>query len=423
MALRVVPFGLLVFVSIAAPARAQTEYVPACVEQFSPPHIDLPNGHPVDGVARAVTLFRFHRQQEALRELDTARAKVRGSWRWRVPPDLREEIRSELDALRRCLAGAKPAQMATLRVRVLGSTEDAAKLAPRAGARVHVGGIAVGRTGRDGTLTVRVPSGPIEMHAEFPITEANFVELDLPPGESRSVEIGLSDGKEVDEHTTLVFSEAVDDIVPSTARSLTLKFMQSNRVAPVTSIDQIDIVDRHDQFRGSLAGHFRVVRGEIIATNAAAVFEALRPYFGETIVLQVQAMASSSAMHQGTVAFRVARWPLSVTLEAPPSNPALSLSKIEVGISVIGAGIAVQRVSDAKGSFEVASFPEGTVALECVAVSRGKYYYGDAVLVHSGPRSIRLVLRNVEDLKNGVPPLRVGAPSAIGRVYRLERHP
>jgi hypothetical protein len=46
------------------------------------------------------------------------------------------------------------------------------------------------------------------------------------------------------------------------------------------------------------------------------------------------------------------------------------------------------------------------VALECVVESDGKYYYGDATVTHSGPRSVTLVVRHVEDLKNGVPPTR-----------------
>ena len=35
-----------------------------------------------------------------------------------------------------------------------------------------------------------------------------------------------------------------------------------------------------------------------------------------------------------------------------------------------------------------------------------RYYYGDATLAHSAPGSVTVILRNVEDLKNGVPPLR-----------------
>ena len=112
-------------------------------------------------------------------------------------------------------------------------------------------------------------------------------------------------------------------------------------------------------------------------------------------------------LHQGTIAFRVGQSPLSVTLAPPPSNPALAVSNIEVGISLIGAGIALQRVSDVKGRLEIESLPHGTIGLECVVVVNGKYYYGDAILVHSGPHSVTLVLRNVDDLKNGVAPLRV----------------
>jgi hypothetical protein len=124
-------------------------------------------------------------------------------------------------------------------------------------------------------------------------------------------------------------------------------------------------------------------------------------------------MSSSDAVHYGRIAFRVGQWPLSVRLEAPPSNEALSVANIEVGISMLGAGIAVQRMSDANGRLEVTSLPERTVAFECVVVSGGKYYYGDATLTHSRPRSITLVLRNVEDLK------RRGA--AAGRQARVDR--
>jgi hypothetical protein len=397
--------GLVVAVSLAGDARAQTPYDPGCIDDHSFPQVELPNGLPFDA-ARARTLFRFHRQQEAIRDLDAGRAMVRGPWRWRIPADLRQEITSELDALRNCLATTKPPRLATLTVRFLGHTEDASRMVPQAGARVHVNGISIGRTNRDGRLAVRVPSGPIEVSAEIPISHAGFAEVDLPPGRSGSVEITLSDGKEVAEPSTLVFAQAVDDIVPVTARSMTPRFMQDSRLAPVASIDQIDVVDDQGDFRTDLTKHFSVAGGELVATSAVRVFEVLRPYFGKTIILQVQAMTSSSAMHQGKTAFRVAQWPLTVTLEAPPSKRALSVSNIEVGVSLIGAGIAVQRVSDAQGRLEVSSFPEGTIALECVAVAGGKYYYGDATLTHSGLGSVTVILRNVEDLKNGVPPLR-----------------
>lgn len=408
MVLRRVLFGLLGALAIAAPAAAQTGGLPACAA-YPTADTRLPNGYPFDA-PRAVALFRFHRKQEALRALDAGRAIVRGPWRWRLPPDNRDEFVSDLDKLRNCLATATPPGLATLTVRVLGYAEDAPNtMRPRPGARVYVEGIPVGRTGRDGRLTARVPSGPVGVQAEIRITEANWVDVTLAPGQSKSIEIGLSDGKEVDEHTTLVLAEAVDDIVPAKARSLTLKFIRDGRLAPVTSIDHVDVVTPEGNHLAAIEDHFSVVGGALVAKDAGRVFEVLGPQFGAPIVLQVQAMATERAMHQGNIEFRVGQWPLSVTLEPPPSNRALAVSRIEVGITLLGAGIAVQRVADDKGRFEIESFPSGPIALDCVTVSEGKYYYGQATLVHSGPRSVRLVLRNVEDVKNGVAPLRTGA--------------
>ena len=113
-------------------------------------------------------------------------------------------------------------------------------------------------------LTARVPPGPIEVSAEIPLTLASFAEVNLAPGKSGSVEIRLSDGKEVDEHTTLLLVEAVDDIVPLSAPSLTLRFMQGSRFAPVARIEPIDAENLQGDLRANLAEHFRVDNGEIV---------------------------------------------------------------------------------------------------------------------------------------------------------------
>ena len=83
MARRSVLVALLVGLVTAAPAGAQTGRLPDCADH-SLPDLQLPNGYPFD-VHRASALFRFHRQQEALRALDAARTIARGPWRWRVP--------------------------------------------------------------------------------------------------------------------------------------------------------------------------------------------------------------------------------------------------------------------------------------------------------------------------------------------------
>jgi hypothetical protein len=405
-----------------AAAGAQTPGTPDCVRY---PNTDsvLPNGYPFDA-HRAVALFRFHRQQEALQEVDAGRAIIAGAWRWRIPPDQHKELASALDALRNCLATTEPPDLGSLTVRVFGHAPDSASdVGPQAGARVYVEGVALGRTGPDGALMARVPSGPISVEAEIPIDQWGAVDINLAPGQSSAIEITLSDDKEVNEHTTLVLDEAIDDILPVTASSLTLKFVRDGRLAPVTLIDDIEVLDRDGNVRAAIEEQFRVVRGEIVATTAARVFEVLAPQFDDTIVLRVLAMDSEHGLHQGRVVFRVAEWPLSVRLEPPPSNPALSVSNIEIGISLLGKGIAVQRVSDADGRFEIVSFPSGTIAFECVVVSNGWYYSGDAMLDHSGPESVTLVLRSVEDVKNGVAPLRIDRRDDLRLARPVKRSP
>jgi hypothetical protein len=405
MTLRYFLAGALAGLATAAVGAAQNDGPACAVYPRNSVENSLPNGYPFDAL-KAVTLFRFHRQAEALAELDRAREIVRGPWRWRLQPDQRKELASTLDALRACLARTSPPRLATLTVRVLGDAPTGSRSRPQPGARLHVEEIVVGRADKNGRLTARVPSGRILVLAEVPIGHASYEDISLRPGESRAIDITLSEGKEVSERTTLVLEEAADDIVPVAATSLTLKFVKDGRLAPIASIDEVDLLDRDGNLLGRLDGHFRVERGAIVAANGAAVLAALERWFEKTIYLRVQAMSSGGLLHYDEIAFRVGQSPLTVTLAAPPSNPSLPVSNIDVGISLVGAGIAMQRTSDANGRLEVASLPHGTIALECETVVDGKYYYCDGTAVHSGSRSVTLVPRHVDDLKKGAPAIR-----------------
>ena len=405
---------LLAGLLVAAPAAARAQAAPDCIDARFGFDVDLPNDDPIN-LHRIDTLFRFHRQAEALHELDAARAIARSPWRWRVPPDRREEITSRLDAARDCLAKAKPAALATLTLRVLNPEGHGTKLAPQSGARVHVENVEMGRTGRDGTLRVQVPSGPIGVRVDFELVFGAYVDVNLAPGQSTFIDLTLLDGREgSEENVSLALAESVDDIVPVTSKSLTLRFMKDGRLAPVRGVDMIDVEDRDGNLVGELRKFFSVVDGEIVAPDARQVFEALAPRFGETIFLQVHATGpDEDTIYHDRYAFRVGQSPLTVTLTPPPSNSALPVSHIDVGITLVGAGVALQRTSDAKGRFEIESFPHGTVALECVTVSNGKYYYGQTTLAHSAPRTATVVLRHVDDLKPGMTASSVGKLAVV----------
>ena len=58
-----------------------------------------------------------------------------------------------------------------------------------------------------------------------------------------------------------MLAEAVDDIVPGSTASFTLKFMTAGRVVPIVRIEQIDLDDPDATSIPGLAELFTVARG------------------------------------------------------------------------------------------------------------------------------------------------------------------
>jgi hypothetical protein len=414
-------FLMLAGLEAVAPVHAQSDWTSqVCGPQHSSAsttvgNLKLPNGNPFD-VHRAMALFRFNRQKEALRELDEALSNLRGPWRWRVRDDQRKRLTADLNAFRRCIADTEAPAMATLTVDtfLVEPAESEQRRLTIAGATVKVEDLPVGRTGEDGTLMVRVPSGAIRVTAELAPTTWGDAYVTVSPGGSERLSLAMDAEKEVSEDTNLVVVEAVDDIIPVTSPSFTLKFTRGDRVAPVVSVVSIYLLDRDEDFERNLEELFTVANSAITANGTAEVFDSLAKHFGETITLQVSAEDAAGGMHYGEVRFRVGQSRLLVTLSPPPSNPALPVANIEVGVSIVGAGIAVPRVSDAEGRFEIEALPHGTIAFDCETISNGLYYYCGGTMANWGEQSVMLVLRHVTDLVNGVPAVRLqpNAPAA-----------
>jgi len=67
----------------------------------------------------------------------------------------------------------------------------------------------------------------------------------------------------------------------------------------------------------------------------------------------------------------------------------------------------------ADGTFAFPRFPRGTIALNSSTQQQGKFYYGQGQLLLNRDSSLSVVMRNQEDVKNGVKSLTVtpaGAP-------------
>jgi hypothetical protein len=378
----------------------------------------LPDGHPawvMRAATRAMTLFRLHRPDEGLLKLDSAVKSRPGPWSSDVPAGRQayERTVAAVDSFRTCIAAAQPPAMATLTIR----THEYDETAPRGRGRrasgvadIDVDGLRVGQTRADGSATLRVPSGRIRVEVTLYPSSWAEADLTLAPDSSRTVSIVLADSKEPAENTELVLVEAVDDIIPASSPSFTLRFMDDDEPARITRLWEADLVDRHGSLKDSVDKLFEVRDGAIAAVDPAAVFEALREQLAETVTLRVHAEDSAGRTHAGDVRFRVGLFNLAVTLAPPPSNPALPVSHVEVIVSVVGTASRIRRVADAGGRFEIASLPYATLAFDSETVVDGMYYYGQTTMTHSSDRSITLVMRHVSDVIKGVPALRVTVP-------------
>jgi hypothetical protein len=366
----------------------------------------------------AVGLFRLHRVEEALAKLDSSLALLDSSPSATTAHKRRSELRGAILSLRNCLVNTEPPAMATLTIQtsVPDDTTPAGE-GTSAGGRAYIdmGAIRLGRTDERGTLTLQAPSGEIRLTATIPPSSWGEAFVRLAPDEVASASLVLDDSKEPSEDTDLVMVEVVDGILPAGGTSLTMRFMRDDELAAVTDVDHVELLDRDGGLVAMAEELFAVVDGAVSATDPAALYELIARYSAEHPALQLRAQATDAdgLTHSDSVLFYVGRYRLGVALEPPPSNPALPVSQIDVGVSVVGTDVTIRRHSDAEGRFDIDWLPSATLKFDAVTVADGLYYYADAILVHTADCSVKVVLRHVADLVNNVPGLtRDGCPPA-----------
>lgn len=290
----------------------------------------LPDGrHPTwlaRGVTRAMTLFRFHRPDDALRKLDSALQFRPGPWGSDVPRKSAGARASPENHCRvpTCIAAAQPDAMATVTIRTYryDETKRGGCGRPAEGpAYLDVYDLRVGQTGADGSVTLRVPSGQIRLEVTLYPSSWAQESVTLAPGATRTISIVLADSKEPAEDSELVLVEASDDIVPVSSPSFTLRFMSGDEPVQLKRLWEVDLRDRHGNLVETLDDLFILREGAIVASKPDAGFAALAKQFAETVILNVEGQDAAGRTHANEVRFRVGQFKLAVTLSPPPSNP------------------------------------------------------------------------------------------------------
>lgn len=217
--------------------------------------------------------FRFHRRGAALARLKSLDARLQGEYGQRLPDQKRTALVASVGELRDCFRRSDPAPLADATVRVfIGSETAPDHRGPGAGQGVLLvlDDIIAGRTRSDGTLTLRVPSGPIRIRAEVHGDNGAMGEAaaDLAPGARAEVPIILGEGSHPAYQTELVLLEAVHDMVPLSSRTFTLQFLENGAAVPIAGLVDAELLDADLREQEYLTEWFRAARAQIVARNA-----------------------------------------------------------------------------------------------------------------------------------------------------------
>ncbi len=223
-------------------------------------------------IRRAMTQFRFHRRDDALTKLTSVDTRLRGAFGRQLPDEKKSALVTSLGELRECFVRSEPPPLATATIQVFVGASASQVHGPPAGrgVLVLVGDIIAGRTTNDGTLTLRVPSGPIDVRAEVhgDSGAAGAAEMDLPPGASGKIAVVLGEGQHPAYQTELILLEAVDDAVPASSGSFTLQFRESDAAVPIARVVDVGRLDADFREQEFLTEQFRAAGGRIVARNA-----------------------------------------------------------------------------------------------------------------------------------------------------------
>jgi len=259
----------------------------------------------VRDIDRALALFRFHRRGDAIGAIAAAKKRFDQS-PGLFAADRRADLASAVAAFTFCLSSAAPPPLAELTINARELEVKAGLVrerSARAGVYLRVEGIPVGLTSERGALTARVPSGDVYVEAILPPNAWGEGSVTLTPDGIGTVAVTLDPDKEPSDETDLVLVEAHDGVLRANARSLSLRFVETDRPVRITRIEAIELLDRDEHVTRDLTGLFRVSGTAMVAADARAVIALLATEPSVPIRVRVRAVDRAGLVHLNQVEF------------------------------------------------------------------------------------------------------------------------
>jgi hypothetical protein len=348
--------------------------------------------------------------KNALNEIDNALRLLDSPATKQIAPQERENIDRAIRAFRDCLSGAPPVEITTLTVRAFFPTETGtAGNSAGAGVIIRVNDIESGQTGTDGTVTLQVPAGTLQVEGRLYPSSAGSSEVTVAAGQAGQVDLILEDGKELSEDTRLALDEAPEGVLNRNFTTFTLRFLDGDATVLLASTElQIELLDPLNGPGQFIQNLFALqADGRIIATNVSALRNLLLQRSGQ-LGINVYGVDARGRTHNKVVRFHMGSIRVVGTLQAPPSFPGLNVSGIFVTANILNTNLVFHAVSDAAGKFEFPLLPTGNMEFKSETLQNGKYYYGQGITVLNQDQSLQVNMLYTDDLVNGVREFTVG---------------
>ena len=281
-----------------------------------------------------------------------------------------------------------------------------------AGVTISVGDTEQGVTGDDGTLTLTVAAGSVEVTALLPDLAGASDSLTIASGALATVDLVMeSYGLQAD--TALTVVETQRRVLPIDFSSFELKFVRSDGSgAGLTDLDIADIEDSLGGIPTDLLPFLTLQEdGRVIATDLEGLRSTLLPELGE-IEISAHADGDDGRTHDGTTKLHLGRYTLTGTLAAPPSNPDLPLAGVTVTLTFLSVGedIVFQTTTDVIGAFTFEDVPYGPVQVAATIKDNGQFYNGLTAFSMDSDEVVTVTMLTTQDVINGVAGFTVHTP-------------
>ena len=370
----------------------------------------------LDNAWRKYAALSKNGPEQAARDVQNALDLLDSNATKQIPPSLVTAIRNAITSFSGCLKATPAPQSGTVTVRtfLLNPSLGGAGASAGSGVSITVDGEEFARTGTDGTATVRILTGTSTIVAQRYGNQAGSAVVSIDPGQALTVDIVLTEDKEIGERGDVAADEVLDSgVLPQNFQTLTLRLSRDGSTIAVKKIASAELRSAGESF--TISDQFTIGgSGEVRLVSATALRDLVDDRVDPFEVRLHLVDASGNSFYE-TVPFAVGRYALDGSVTAS-SVSGLNTGGLYVLAVHSQSGLAFRTTTDASGAFHFTNLPEGQYQVSTEAQQGSVTLHADQPVVLVANGTVTLRLNTFADLVDGATPVTGKALTGIGAI-------